>query len=131
MPAPVTAASSVDPAEVAQFSALAAEFWDPRGKMRMLHRINPIRLRFIRDHACGQFGRDARLDCLSGLRILDIGCGGGLLSEPLARLGASVLGADPSASNIDVARRHAAEAGLDIDYRATTAEALAEAGETD
>src|SRR5205085_8881846 len=123
--------SSVDPAEVAQFSALAAEFWDPKGKMRMLHRINPIRLRFIRDHACARFGRDAcLLDCLSGLRILDIGCGGGLLSEPLARLGASVLGADPSASNIDVARRHAAEAGLALDYRASTAEALAGAGES-
>jgi 2-polyprenyl-6-hydroxyphenyl methylase/3-demethylubiquinone-9 3-methyltransferase len=124
------ASSSVDPAEVAQFSALAAEFWDPRGKMRMLHRINPVRLRFIRDHACGQFGRDAgRLDCLADLRVLDIGCGGGLLCEPLARLGASVVGADPSASNIEVARRHAAEAGLAIDYRATTAEALAGAGE--
>ncbi|TMJ52173.1 MAG: bifunctional 3-demethylubiquinol 3-O-methyltransferase/2-polyprenyl-6-hydroxyphenol methylase, partial [Alphaproteobacteria bacterium] len=92
MPEPLAASSSVDPREVAQFSALAAEFWDPRGKMRMLHRINPLRLRFIRDHACRQFGRDAgRLDCLDGLRILDIGCGGGLLSEPLARLGASVV----------------------------------------
>jgi 2-polyprenyl-6-hydroxyphenyl methylase / 3-demethylubiquinone-9 3-methyltransferase len=131
MPAPATAASSVDPAEVAQFSALAAEFWDPRGKMRMLHRINPLRLRFIRDHACRKFGRDAgRLDCLAGLRILDIGCGGGLLSEPLARLGASVVGADPSSSNIEVARRHAAESGLAIDYRAAAAEALAAAGES-
>jgi 2-polyprenyl-6-hydroxyphenyl methylase / 3-demethylubiquinone-9 3-methyltransferase len=131
MPEPAAASSSVDPTEVAQFSALAAEFWDPRGKMRMLHRINPLRLRFIRDHACRQFGRDSgRLDCLSGLRILDIGCGGGLLSEPLARLGASVVGADPSESNIEVARRHAAEAGLAVDYRASTAEALAGAGET-
>ena len=131
MPEPLAASSSVDPTEVAQFSALAAEFWDPRGKMRMLHRINPLRLRFIRDHACRQFGRDAgRLDCLDGLRILDIGCGGGLLSEPLARLGASVVGADPSESNIEVAKRHAAEAGLAIDYRASTAEALAGAGET-
>jgi 2-polyprenyl-6-hydroxyphenyl methylase/3-demethylubiquinone-9 3-methyltransferase len=131
MPEPAVASSSVDPTEVAQFSALAAEFWDPRGKMRMLHRINPLRLRFIRDHACRQFGRDSgRLDCLSGLRILDIGCGGGLLSEPLTRLGASVVGADPSESNIEVARRHAAEAGLAVDYRASTAEALAGAGET-
>ena len=113
MPEPLAASSSVDPREVARFSALAAEFWDPRGKMRMLHRINPLRLRFIRDHACRQFGRDAgRLDCLDGLRILDIGCGGGLLSEPLARLGASVVGADPSESNIEVAKRHAAQAGL-------------------
>ena len=131
MPEPAAASSSVDPREVAQFSALAAEFWDPRGKMRMLHRINPLRLRFIRDHACRQFGRDSgRLDCLSGVRVLDIGCGGGLLSEPLARLGASVVGADPSESNIEVARRHAAEAGLTLDYRASTAEALAGAGET-
>ena len=131
MPETIAASSSIDPAEVAQFSALAAEFWDPRGKMRMLHRINPIRLRFIRDHACRQFGRDTgRLDCLSGLRILDIGCGGGLLSEPLVRLGASVVGADPSKSNIEVARRHAAEAGLGVDYRASTAEALAAEGET-
>jgi len=115
---------------VARFSALAAEFWDPRGRMRMLHRINPIRLSFIRDHACRRFDRDSgRLDCLSGLRILDIGCGGGLLSEPLARLGASVVGADPSSSNIEVARRHAAETGLAVDYRASTAEALAGAGE--
>jgi 2-polyprenyl-6-hydroxyphenyl methylase / 3-demethylubiquinone-9 3-methyltransferase len=127
----MTASSSIDPAEVAQFSALAAEFWDPYGKMQMLHRLNPIRLRFIRDHTCRQFGRDAgRLDCLLGLRILDIGCGGGLLSEPLARLGASVVGADPSESNVEVARRHAAEAGLSIDYRASTAEALAAEGET-
>jgi 2-polyprenyl-6-hydroxyphenyl methylase/3-demethylubiquinone-9 3-methyltransferase len=131
MPEPLAAGASVDPTEVARFSALAAEFWDPRGKMRMLHRINPIRLRFIRDHACRQFGRDSgRLDCLDGLRILDLGCGGGLLSEPLARLGAAVLGADPAPSNIEVAKRHAAEAGLTLDYRASTAEALAGAGET-
>src|SRR5262249_8142837 len=123
MSEPLAASPSVDPAEVAQFSALAAEFWDPRGKMRMLHRINPLRLRFIRDRACERFGRDAaRLDCLAGLRILDIGCGGGLLSEPLARLGASVVGADPSASNIEVARRHAAPPGLPVDYRGSTPE---------
>jgi 2-polyprenyl-6-hydroxyphenyl methylase/3-demethylubiquinone-9 3-methyltransferase len=131
MSEPAAASASVDPAEVAQFSALAAEFWDPRGKMRMLHRINPVRLRFIRDHACRRFGREAsRLDCLAGLRVLDIGCGGGLLSEPLARLGASVVGADPSERNIEVARRHATEAGVTVDYRAATAEALAQAGET-
>ena len=102
---PIARARSVDPAEVAQFSALAAEFWDPRGKMRMLHRLNPLRLRFIRDHACRHFGREAgHLRCLEGLRMLDIGCGGGLLSEPLARLGAAVVGADPAPSNIEVAR---------------------------
>jgi 2-polyprenyl-6-hydroxyphenyl methylase/3-demethylubiquinone-9 3-methyltransferase len=123
--------SSVDPEEIARFSSLSEEFWDPRGKMRMLHRLNPVRLRFIRDAACGKFERDPRrLDCLSGLRILDIGCGGGLLSEPLARLGASVVGADASSPNIEVAKRHAEEAGIAVDYRATTAEALAEAGES-
>jgi 2-polyprenyl-6-hydroxyphenyl methylase/3-demethylubiquinone-9 3-methyltransferase len=128
---PPSPGSSVDPEEIARFSALSEEFWDPRGKMRMLHRLNPVRLRFIRDAACRQFERDPRrLDCLSGLRILDIGCGGGLLSEPLARLGASVVGADASSPNIEVAKRHAEEAGVAVDYRATTAEALADAGES-
>ena len=128
---PIARARSVDPAEVAQFSALAAEFWDPRGKMRMLHRLNPLRLRFIRDHACRHFGREAgHLRCLEGLRMLDIGCGGGLLSEPLARLGAAVVGADPAPSNIEVARRHATDSGVAVDYRAATAEALADAGES-
>ena len=124
------AKSSIDPAELARFSAISAEFWDPGGSMRMLHRINPVRLRFIRDQACRHFERDAhRLDCLTGLRVLDIGCGGGILCEPLARLGATLVGADPAAANIEVARRHAAEAGVTSDYRATTAEALAAAGE--
>ena len=123
-------ASTVDEAEVAQFARLAAEWWDPRGKMAALHKFNPVRLGYIRDAACRQFGRDAkRLDCLKGLRILDIGCGGGILSEPLARLGAEVVGADPSADNIEAAKRHAAQGGLAVDYRATTAEALADAGE--
>ena len=85
--------SSVDDAEVARFSALASEWWDPRGKMAVLHKFNPVRLGFIKDAACRQFERDAkRLDALSGLRMLDIGCGGGILSEPLARLGAAVVG---------------------------------------
>jgi len=98
--------------------------------MHMLHRINPLQLRFIRDHACRAFERDAaRLDCLAGLRILDIGCGGGLLSEPLARLGGEVVGADPAEANIAAARLHAADSGLEVDYRATTAEVLAQAGE--
>ena len=89
--------SSVDDAEVARFSALASEWWDPRGKMAVLHKFNPVRLGFIKDAACRQFERDAkRLDALSGLRMLDIGCGGGILSEPLARLGAAVVGADRS-----------------------------------
>src|SRR5436305_3983992 len=122
--------SSVDEAEVARFSALAAEWWDPRGKMAMLHKFNPVRLGFIKEAVCRQFGRDdKRLDALSGLRMLDIGCGGGILSEPLARLGAAVVGADPSQTNIAAAKLHADEAGLAVDYRATTAEALADAGE--
>jgi 2-polyprenyl-6-hydroxyphenyl methylase/3-demethylubiquinone-9 3-methyltransferase len=122
--------STVDQAEVDRFSALAAEWWDPHGKMKPLHKFNPVRLGYIRDTATAHFARDPKtLDCLAGLRILDIGCGGGLLSEPLARLGASVLGADPAQKNIEVAKLHAAQSGLPIDYRATTAEALADAGE--
>jgi 2-polyprenyl-6-hydroxyphenyl methylase/3-demethylubiquinone-9 3-methyltransferase len=121
---------TVDPAEVARFAALAATWWDPNGKMGMLHKFNPVRLGFIREAACRQFGRDPkRLDSLTGLRILDIGCGGGILSEPLARLGAQVVGADPAVPNIEAARVHAEGLGLALDYRATTAEALAEAGE--
>jgi 2-polyprenyl-6-hydroxyphenyl methylase / 3-demethylubiquinone-9 3-methyltransferase len=121
---------TVDAAEVARFSALAATWWDTRGKMAALHKLNPVRLAYIHDATCQQFGRDPkRVGCLTGLRILDIGCGGGILSEPLARLGASVLGADPSTTNIEVAKLHAARSDLAIDYRATTAEALSDAGE--
>ena len=126
----MTATPTVDEAELARFAALASQWWDPRGKMAPLHKFNPVRLGYIRDIACKRFGREPkRLDCLNGLRMLDIGCGGGLLSEPLARLGAAMVGADPAAANIEAARLHAAEGGLTIDYRATTAEALAEAGE--
>jgi 2-polyprenyl-6-hydroxyphenyl methylase/3-demethylubiquinone-9 3-methyltransferase len=126
----VGTASTVDQAEVERFSALAAEWWDPRGKMAPLHKFNPVRLGYIRDQAVARFGRDPkRLDCLKGLRILDIGCGGGILSEPLARLGAEVVGADPSETNIEVGKLHAAQAELAIDYRCTTAEDLADAGE--
>jgi 2-polyprenyl-6-hydroxyphenyl methylase/3-demethylubiquinone-9 3-methyltransferase len=122
--------STVDADEVARFSALAATWWDPRGDMGMLHKFNPVRLSFIKEAVCRQFERDARrLDSLSGLRVLDIGCGGGILSEPLARLGASVMGADPAAANIEAARLHAAAGGLAIDYRVATAEALADASE--
>jgi 2-polyprenyl-6-hydroxyphenyl methylase/3-demethylubiquinone-9 3-methyltransferase len=124
------AGSTVDKAEVDRFSALAAEWWDPRGKMGVLHKFNPVRLGFIKQAACRHFEREPkRLDALAGLRILDIGCGGGILSEPLARLGAAVLGADPSTANIEAARLHAAEAGVAVDYRATIAEDLADAGE--
>ena len=128
---PVTIApSTVDPAEVARFSALAAEWWDPRGKFGVLHKFNPVRLAFIRDHAAQHFGRDRKgTRPFAGLRLLDIGCGGGLLSEPMARLGFDVLGADASEKNIKTASVHAEEVGLAIDYRATTAEALAQAGE--
>ena len=120
----------MDDAEVARFSAMAAEWWNPRGKMAPLHKFNPARLAYIRDLACRHFDRDAkRLDCLQGLRILDIGCGGGILSEPLARLGANVVGADPSTANIEAAKVHAVQSRLAIDYRATTTEALADTGE--
>jgi 2-polyprenyl-6-hydroxyphenyl methylase/3-demethylubiquinone-9 3-methyltransferase len=111
-------ASTVDPAEIAKFSKLSAEWWNPKGKMAPLHRINPLRLAFIRDAACRKFGREPRqLDCLSGLRMLDIGCGAGLLCEPFTRLGANVVGVDPSESNIAAARIHAASTGLAVDYR--------------
>jgi 2-polyprenyl-6-hydroxyphenyl methylase / 3-demethylubiquinone-9 3-methyltransferase len=123
-------ANSIDPAEIAKFSELAGQWWDPRGKMAILHRFNRVRLGFIRDVACRQFDRDPkRLDCLARLRLLDIGCGGGILCEPLARLGATVVGADPSAINIAAAKHHAAVSGVLVDYRATSAEALAEASE--
>jgi 2-polyprenyl-6-hydroxyphenyl methylase/3-demethylubiquinone-9 3-methyltransferase len=122
--------STVDDTEVARFSALADQWWDFGGKMGVLHKFNPVRLGYIKEQACAQFGRDSkRLDSLSGLRLLDIGCGGGLLSEPLARLGATVVGADPAVPNIEAAKVHAAQGGLAIDYRATTAEELADAGE--
>ena len=89
--------STVDPDEVARFSALASEWWDPRGRMGMLHKFNPVRLGFIKEAACRHFDRDSKsIDALAGLRVLDIGCGGGLLSEPLARLGGEVVGADAS-----------------------------------
>ena len=122
--------ASVDPREVEQFSKLAARWWDPRGPMAPLHKLNPVRLAYIRDHAAEHFGRDpSKLGCLKGLRVLDIGCGAGLLTEPLARLGAEMTGIDPAEKNIAAARAHAAESGAMIDYRDTTAEALAGAGE--
>jgi 2-polyprenyl-6-hydroxyphenyl methylase/3-demethylubiquinone-9 3-methyltransferase len=123
-------ADTVDTEEVARFSRLAGEWWDARGPMAALHKFNPVRLAFIRDRAAGHFHRDSsRLDSLAGLRILDIGCGGGILAEPLARLGAAVTGVDPSESNIAVARRHAAQSQLSIDYRTGSAEALLAGGE--
>jgi len=122
---PRPGASTVDPAEVARFSKLSAEWWDPKGKMAPLHKINPLRLGYIRDAACAKFARNPRsLTCLDGLRVLDIGCGAGLLCEPLARLGAQVVGVDPSESNIAAARLHAERAHLSVDYRCTTVEAI-------
>ena len=123
-------AASIDPDEVEQFARLGAQWWNPRGPMAALHKFNPVRLGYIRDQATAHFSRDPKkLDCLSGLRILDIGCGGGILSEPLARLGASMVGADPSEENIAIASAHAKDSGVSVDYRATTAEDLAAQGE--
>ena len=122
--------STIDAGEVERFSALAAEWWNPNGKFRPLHKFNPVRLAYICDQIATRFGRDPRAaQPFEGLRILDIGCGGGLLCEPMARLGAEVVGADASSTNIEVAKLHAAEAGVTVDYRATTAEDLAAAGE--
>ncbi len=117
--------SSVDIAEVARFSALAEKWWDPAGEFAPLHRFNPTRLAFIREQALARFGRDAKSRApFEGLRLLDIGCGGGLLCEPMSRLGFQVTGVDASERTVGVAAAHAAGQGLAIDYRATTAEAL-------
>ena len=124
------AASSVDGAEIAKFEAMAADWWNPAGKFKPLHMLNPVRLDYITRQIATEFGRDlAAARPFAGLRLLDIGCGGGLLCEPMARLGADVVGADAAARNIPVAQVHARQSGLDIDYRHTTAEALAAAGE--
>lgn len=120
------ASRSIDPIEIAKFDRLAATWWDPHGPMAPLHRLNPARLGYLRDRLCGHFDRDAAVRRpLDGLRILDVGCGGGLIAEPLTRLGASVTGLDAAAENLGVARAHAMEAGLVIDYRAETVEAMA------
>lgn len=117
--------ASIDAAEVARFSALADTWWDPKGPFAPLHRFNPVRLGFIRDEAAIHFGRDPKARRpFEGLRLLDIGCGGGLLCEPMTRLGFAVMGVDASAKNIGTARVHAAAQGLAIDYRAATAEQL-------
>ena len=121
--------ASVDPDEIAKFAALAGEWWDPAGKFAPLHQLNPARLTFIRDRIAAHTGRDPLAERpLAGLRALDIGCGGGLLCEPLARLGAQVTGIDAAEPNVAAAAAHATEAGLDIDYRHTTAEDFAASG---
>ncbi len=122
--------TTIDPAEVAKFEAMAAEWWDPNGKFKPLHLMNPCRLDYITTQIAAEFDRDiAGPQPFRGLRILDIGCGGGLLSEPMARLGADVVGADAAARNIPVAQVHAEQSGLTIDYRITTAEDMAAASE--
>lgn len=122
-------ADSVDAAEVEAFDALAAEWWDTEGPLRTLHRLNPARIGFIRDHVAARFGREAAAEQpLRGLSVLDIGTGGGLAAEPMARLGAAVTAIDPSEKNIGVASAHAREMGLDIAYRVATAERLAAEG---
>ncbi len=125
----MTETPSIDATEVAKFSAIADEWWDPTGKFAPLHKFNPVRLAFIRDVVADHFGRDPRsLVPFDGLSLLDIGCGGGLLSEPMARLGFSVLGADASERNVKTASAHAAATGVPVTYRAATAETLAEEG---
>ena len=122
--------TTVDPGEIAKFEAMATEWWDTEGKFKPLHMMNPVRLDYITRQIAGEFGRDLSGDApFAGLRILDIGCGGGLLCEPMARLGATIVGADAAARNIPVAQIHAEQSGLTIDYRHTTAEDMAAAGE--
>ncbi|MFT7191406.1 MAG: 2-polyprenyl-6-hydroxyphenyl methylase/3-demethylubiquinone-9 3-methyltransferase, partial [Dinoroseobacter sp.] len=125
-----TQTNTVDPTEIAKFEAMAADWWNPTGKFKPLHMLNPCRLDYITQQIAAQFDRDLS-DKLpfAGLRLLDIGCGGGLLAEPMARLGADVVGADAAERNIPVAQIHAEQSGLKIDYRHTTAEAMAGAGE--
>ncbi|MEO4043177.1 bifunctional 2-polyprenyl-6-hydroxyphenol methylase/3-demethylubiquinol 3-O-methyltransferase UbiG [Hoeflea sp. CAU 1731] len=122
--------TTIDQAEIDRFSAMAADWWDPTGKFRPLHKFNPVRLAYIRDRIANHYGRDITAPRPArDLRVLDIGCGGGLISEPMARMGAQVVGADASETNIEVAKVHAAQSEVDVDYRAVTAEALAADGE--
>lgn len=123
-------ATTIDDGEVERFSRLAAEWWNPNGKFKPLHKFNPVRLAYLREEIAANFARDLNSTRpFQGLRVLDIGCGGGLICEPMARLGAEVVGVDASATNIEVARLHAQESGVPVEYHATTAEALDAAGE--
>ena len=119
--------ATLDPAEIAKFSALAAEWWNPKGPFGALHRLNPVRLQYIRDLALTQFTRGIRRP-LDGVATLDLGCGGGLVSAPLARMGAKLTAIDASAETIGAARAYADQAGLEIDFQTTSAEALVERG---
>ena len=123
--------STVDEAETAKFTAMAEEWWNPAGKFAPLHKFNPVRLAFLRDHICARFGRDPMGNRpLEGLTLADIGCGGGLLSEPMARLGAHVTGIDAAEKNIRIAATHAEEVGVAVDYRCDRVEAMAARGES-
>jgi 2-polyprenyl-6-hydroxyphenyl methylase/3-demethylubiquinone-9 3-methyltransferase len=129
--AQTSSSGSVDAAEVEKFSRIAAEWWDPSGKFAPLHKFNPIRLKFIRETAAAHFGRDPKsLGTFEGLSLLDIGCGGGLLSEPMAKMGFAVQGIDPSEKNIATACAHAAQSGAAVTYTATDAETLSSQGAT-
>lgn len=122
-----SAKTTIDQDEVEKFSAIAAEWWDPSGKFKPLHKFNPVRLKHIRKEICDHFGLDhSGMRPFKGLRILDIGCGGGLISEPLTRLGAQMTSIDAAERNVKTALTHAAEQNLEIDYRATTIEELCE-----
>lgn len=122
------ASGTIDPAEIAKFSALAAEWWNPKGPFGALHRMNPVRLQYVRDLALRHFGTKPAKP-LAGLDVLDLGCGGGLVSAPLARMGAKLKAIDASAEAIGAASAYAAQAGLDINFECTTAEALVERGD--
>ena len=128
-PTRAAASSTIDPGEIRRFAALAEEWWSPDGKFRPLHALNPVRLAFIREQAVRRFGLDpARRSPLEGLDAIDIGCGGGLLAEPVRRMGARLIGLDADAEGLAVARHHASEVGLEIDYRLGSAEELAASG---
>jgi len=123
--------STLDPDEIASFGAMADEWWDPTGKFRPLHKIGPARMAFFRQEICAHFGKDERSDhALNGLSLIDIGCGGGLVAEPLAKQGATVTAIDPSTNNIKAASIHAEQANIPITYKACLAEDIVEAGET-
>jgi len=124
-----TVETTANPEEVARFTAMANAWWDPTGKFRPLHQLNPARIQFIKDNVCRHFGLVANADLpFKGLDVLDVGCGGGLLSEPMARLGANMTSIDAGEKNVEIAKIHAAQTGLDIDYRNVLPEDLAREG---